>query len=65
MFSSLTIVPATPEQAIVSRKRTYVEWGKGLTQDEYLERDAIGETMEFGKDDRLMTWYVTLKLVQK
>ncbi|XP_006462097.1 hypothetical protein AGABI2DRAFT_206303 [Agaricus bisporus var. bisporus H97] len=45
---------------IASRKRTFVEWGRGLTMDEYLDRDAVGEGEEFGRDEKLMTWYMVL-----
>lgn len=58
MLSSLSLFVATLEQVFESRKRTSVEWGKGLTLEEYLDRDVVGEGEEFGKDGKLVTWYV-------
>ncbi|KAF9449934.1 hypothetical protein P691DRAFT_702200, partial [Macrolepiota fuliginosa MF-IS2] len=56
MLSEISLYVATPEQTIVSRKRTAVEWGRGLTLDEYLDRDAVGEGEEFARDGKLITW---------
>lgn len=56
MFSKVSLYAATAEQIIASRKRTFVEWGRGLTVDEYLDRDAVGEGEDFGRDGKLMTW---------
>lgn len=61
MLSKVSLYAATTEQIIASRKRTFVEWGRGLTMDEYLDRDAVGEGEEFGRDEKLMTWYMLSK----
>ncbi|KDQ17759.1 hypothetical protein BOTBODRAFT_582450 [Botryobasidium botryosum FD-172 SS1] len=39
-LSSLTIIPATPEQVFESQKRTHDEWGKGQTLEAHLKREA-------------------------
>ncbi len=56
MLSEVSLYVATREQTIASRKRTVVEWGRGLTLDEYLDRDDVGEAEEFGRDGKLITW---------
>lgn len=56
MLSEVSLYVATSEQAIASRKRTAAAWGRGLTLEEYLDRDLVGEGEEFGKDGKLITW---------
>ncbi|KAG6919530.1 hypothetical protein DXG01_005120 [Tephrocybe rancida] len=56
-LSSVSLFPATPEQTLESRCRTFVEWGKGLTLDEYLARDAFTDTTEVAQNGKLITWY--------
>ncbi|KAG6831103.1 hypothetical protein H0H92_012780 [Tricholoma furcatifolium] len=48
--SSLSLYEATPEQIVESRRRTYVEWGTGLTLKEYLARDAFTDQKEVSCD---------------
>lgn len=56
MLSEVSLYVATSEQVIASRKRTAAAWGRGLTLEEYLDRDLVGEGEEFGKDGKLITW---------
>lgn len=55
-MSLLTLVPATREQTLQSRHRTSKEWGRGISEEEYLERDAITDRSEVSRDGRLITW---------
>jgi len=55
-LSSLTIVPATAAQIIESRNRSFIEWGRGVTLEEYLGRDEKVDRHEIGRDNRLITW---------
>lgn len=47
---------ATREQTIASWKRTAVEWGTGLTLEEYIDREFVGEKGEFARDGKQITW---------
>ncbi|KAF9054538.1 hypothetical protein BJ165DRAFT_1439685 [Panaeolus papilionaceus] len=55
-LSALTLRIANREQTIESRKRSFHEWGRGLSLDQYLERDAKTDQHEIAKDGRLLTW---------
>ncbi|KAG5654365.1 hypothetical protein H0H81_003823 [Sphagnurus paluster] len=55
--SSLSLFPATYEQVIESRRRTSVSWGKGMTIEEYLQRDAFTDRHENARDGKLITWF--------
>jgi hypothetical protein len=55
-LASLSLFPATPDQLIASRKRSSVEWARGLTLEQYLHRDAILEVMEHAVKGKLTTW---------
>lgn len=57
-LSEVSLYPATREQLIASWKRTAVEWGTGLTPEEYVDRELVGEKREFAKDGKNVTWYV-------
>jgi hypothetical protein len=57
-LSSLSLFPATPEQTIESRTRSFDAWGRGLSLEAYLARDAEVDVSEIGRDNRLVTWYV-------
>ncbi|KAK0202809.1 hypothetical protein DFS33DRAFT_1374768 [Desarmillaria ectypa] len=39
-LSSLSLFPATQAQLIESRRRSFKEWGRSMTEEEYLRRDA-------------------------
>ncbi|KAG9314667.1 hypothetical protein JVU11DRAFT_5472 [Chiua virens] len=55
-LASLTLFRATPAQVLESRKRTWPQWGGLLTKEQFLERDAIMDTMEHAVDSRMITW---------
>ena len=54
-FSSLSIYPATREQTIESRKRSFVAWNRGLPLEHYLHRDASMDDDEHARE-KLITW---------
>ena len=56
-LATLTLSKATPEQTLESRKRCYVEWHRGLSLDQHLQRDTILDDFEHAKDGKLVTWY--------
>lgn len=55
-LSSLSIFPATADQVIESRKRTYAQWNAGRTVDEYLRRDSILDEFDNSANHKLTTW---------
>ncbi|KAJ7785681.1 hypothetical protein B0H16DRAFT_1487650 [Mycena metata] len=55
-LSTLSLFRATPEQTIETRRRTLNEWGKGLTLEEHLHRDASQEDYECSRDGRFTSW---------
>lgn len=55
-FSSLSLFLATPEQILVSRKRTFPHWGRGLSEDQYLTRDFQLDKLEHAVNGKLSTW---------
>ncbi|KAF7319769.1 hypothetical protein MKEN_00759300 [Mycena kentingensis (nom. inval.)] len=55
-LSTLSLYPATPEQKIEARRRTQHEWGRGLTLEEHLARDAAQEEMEGSLGGKFITW---------
>ena len=57
-LSSLSLFPATAEQTIESRKRTYVHWNRGKTLAEYLQSDVVLEGFENSVDHKMTTWSV-------
>ena len=56
-LSDLSLFPATREQAVESRKRTFVQWGTGRTLEEYLRRDELMEEEECALGGNYITWY--------
>jgi hypothetical protein len=52
----LSLFPATPEQVLQTRNRTFVEWGRGRTLEGYLERDHILDDLEHATDGKMITW---------
>ncbi|KAJ1911309.1 hypothetical protein IWQ60_010202 [Tieghemiomyces parasiticus] len=54
--SDLVLQPATPDQVLVTWQRHRVEWGKGLTPEQYLDRERLLATREFTSDN--LTVYV-------
>lgn len=57
-IASLTLYPATYDQKIESRKRTCPQWGRGLSEEEYLTRDAKLDVLEHAADGKMTTWLV-------
>lgn len=57
-LASLSIFPATPEQIVVSRKRSFAQWARGLTEEQYLQRDAFLDELEHAANGKLTTWLV-------
>ncbi|KAJ3558224.1 hypothetical protein NM688_g1052 [Phlebia brevispora] len=55
-LSQLSLFPATTEQTLESRKRTAVEWAKGMSLEQYIERDRIMDDYEHARDGNLITW---------
>lgn len=55
-LASLSIFRATTEQTIVSRKRSIVQWGTGLTEKQYLQQDATLDHLEHAVNGKLRTW---------
>jgi hypothetical protein len=56
--SRLSIFPANMAQVLESRTRTFQEWGRGVTLEEYLARDATSDNHEVSRDSKLVTWWV-------
>ncbi|KDR67920.1 hypothetical protein GALMADRAFT_79036 [Galerina marginata CBS 339.88] len=52
----LSLFPATKAQIRVSRTRTFKQWGRGMTLEEYLDRDEKSDRHDVAKDGRLVTW---------
>lgn len=59
-LSDLSLYVATREQTVASWKHTAAEWATGLTLEEYIHRERIGEKKEFARDGKLLTWQVRL-----
>ncbi|KAF7971280.1 hypothetical protein HWV62_21526 [Athelia sp. TMB] len=57
-LTSLSLYPATQEQVIESRKRSFAEWGQKLPLEEYLERDAYMDGLAHAKNNRLTTCFL-------
>ena len=57
-LSQFSIYPATAEQIQESRMRTAVQWRRGLSMEQYLERDRIMDAYEQARDGKLITWCV-------
>lgn len=55
-FASLTLFRATPAQVLESRRRTWLEWGGVLTEEQYLERDNQMDGMQHATDSKMITW---------
>ena len=48
------------EQILESRRRTFVQWGRGLTLEDYLTRDYQLDTAEHAAGGKLTTWFAVL-----
>lgn len=58
-LASLSLFAATWEQTVESRKRTYPQWGRGLTEEQYRARDGQMDPMEHAAEGKLATWCVS------
>ncbi|CAG8483842.1 10457_t:CDS:1 [Paraglomus occultum] len=56
----LTIVKANAEQTKITNRNTFVEWGKGLSLDQYLERETILANLDFTRD-KFIVWVLVPK----
>ncbi|KAK0217946.1 hypothetical protein IW262DRAFT_1104795 [Armillaria fumosa] len=56
-ISSLSLFPATQAQVIESRRRSFKEWGRSMTEEEYMRRDAEMDKDEHASNRKLTTWY--------
>ncbi|GBC08407.1 hypothetical protein RclHR1_08090011 [Rhizophagus clarus] len=50
-LSELTLVKATPEQAIVTNKNSFIEWGTHLSLEQYLSRESILASFPFTSEN--------------
>ncbi|THH08245.1 hypothetical protein EW145_g2828 [Phellinidium pouzarii] len=55
-LASLTLFAATREQTVESRRRTFPQWGRGLTLEQYLTREATMDQAEQAVNGKLITW---------
>jgi len=58
MFASLSLFPATLEQAIESRKRSYVTWGTASNwpYEDYIDKPNTMGGLEAAAEGRFTTW---------
>ncbi|KAI5121874.1 hypothetical protein M0805_001082 [Coniferiporia weirii] len=56
LFASLTLFAATREQTLESRKRTFPQWGRGLTLEQYLARESQLDVAEHAASGKFTTW---------
>jgi hypothetical protein len=50
-LSELILVEATPEQTIITNRNSFVEWGTGLTLEEYLSRETFLASLPFTRNN--------------
>ncbi|KAJ8488040.1 hypothetical protein ONZ51_g3804 [Trametes cubensis] len=55
-LADLSLFAATPEQVYESRRRTAELWAKGMSVEEYIQRDVIMDKYEHAANGRLITW---------
>ncbi|KIJ55603.1 hypothetical protein M422DRAFT_199885 [Sphaerobolus stellatus SS14] len=55
-LSKYTLVEATREQLVVSRKRQAVTWARGMTEAEFMSREEYLEKMEHSSNGRFICW---------
>ncbi|KAI0826526.1 hypothetical protein BC628DRAFT_1373016 [Trametes gibbosa] len=56
IHANLSLFPATPEQVLQSRKHTATQWAKGLSVEDYIQRDVIMDEYEHAGRGKLTTW---------
>lgn len=59
-LSELTLVKATPEQAKDASVRSFAQWGRGKSLEEFLARDDFLYQQEHSTDGKWTTWCVEL-----
>jgi hypothetical protein len=57
-MDTLSIYRATKEQILESRRRTFVEWGRGLTLEEYIAREEMLDAEPHATDGKMSIWFV-------
>ncbi|KAI0795453.1 hypothetical protein C8Q75DRAFT_712127 [Abortiporus biennis] len=55
-LSLFTLFPATREQVLISRRRTFAQWSGGTPLEKYLARDAFLEQFDHSANDNLIIW---------
>lgn len=58
----LSLYPATDEQTFESRKRTFVQWNRGLDLDSYLGREKHFGQLPHAANGNLITWLVSFMI---
>lgn len=56
VLNQLTLKPASGPQVIESRKKSFEEWGKWLSLEQYLQRDKEAEAFDHANKGKLTTW---------
>jgi hypothetical protein len=55
-MDALSIFPATTEQILESRQRTWPEWGRGMTLEDYVAREEMLDTQPHATDGKMIIW---------
>lgn len=55
-ISKLSLFPASQAQTLECCKRTHLQWGRGLSEEDYLRRDEFQNDMEHAANGKLRTW---------
>jgi hypothetical protein len=63
-LADLSLFPATPNQTLESRKRSYPFWKADLTEEQYLARDTWTDSFEQAEGGKLITWYEKANTLQ-
>ncbi|KZP26670.1 hypothetical protein FIBSPDRAFT_909188 [Athelia psychrophila] len=57
-LASLSLYPATPEQLIETHKRSFAEWARGLSFEQYLQRDAWMDRLVHAKNSNIRAAWI-------
>jgi hypothetical protein len=55
-MDALSIFRATTEQIVESRRRTWSDWGRGMTMQAYIEREEMLDIKPHAKDEKMSIW---------
>lgn len=55
-LAHLSLFSATAQQILLSRKRTSLQWSRGLSESQYLEHCARLDKFEDAANGKLETW---------